>query len=93
MANQEQKSRDLGFTDGQSCGAHLITTYDSNKLVELLGDLSVKSDEAFFLGFLKAEEEIRREKLDYQSYLDGFHEGYRDALGLDSENLDIGGGG
>jgi hypothetical protein len=93
MTDPNQKSRDLGFTDGQGCGAHLLTTYDSSKLIELLGDPSLKSDEAFYLGFLKTEEEIKRKNLDFKSYLDGFHEGYRDALGLDSENLDIGGGG
>jgi hypothetical protein len=93
MASQKQRSHDRGYTDGQSCGSHLITTYDKMELIELLGDPSVESDEAFFLGFLKSQDDINRDNLDYQAYLAGFHEGYRDALGLDSENLDIGGGG
>lgn len=90
MTNLKRKSHDVGYTDGQGCGAHLLTTYDKHKLLDLLGDPSVKTDEAFYLGFLKSEKDVRKENLDYQSYLDGFHEGYRDALGLDSENTDIG---
>ncbi len=92
MTQQKQKSFGLGFTDGQGCGQHLLTTYDSKNLIDLLGDPSVKTDEAFYLGFLKSEEDIKKVNLDYQSYLDGFHEGYRDALGLNSENTDIGEG-
>jgi hypothetical protein len=90
---QQKQSYNLGFTDGQACGAHLLTTYDKTQLVELLGDPKFDDDESFFIGFLKSREEIRRSDLDYQIYLDGFHVGYRDSLELDSENLDIGGEG
>ena len=93
MVTQKQQSHDLGFTDGQQCGAHLLTTYDKGQIVELLADPKLGDDEAFYLGFLKPQDEILQSNLDYQSYLDGFHAGYRDALGLDSENLDIGGDG
>jgi len=42
VTQQKQKSFDLGFTDGQGCGQHLLTTYDSKNLIDLLGDPSVK---------------------------------------------------
>jgi hypothetical protein len=93
MDIQQIQSYNLGFTDGQACGAHLLTTYDKNQLVELLRDPKFSDDESFFLGFLKSRVEISRDDLEYQFYLDGFHAGYRDSLELDSENLDIGGEG
>ncbi len=93
MDTRKIQSHRLGENDGKKCGAHLLTTYDKKKLVELLGDLDMKFDDVYFMGFLKSEKEVTGNNFDFQTYLDGFHQGYRESLELDSENLDIGGSG
>ncbi len=86
----QDKSYHQGFLDGQQCGDHMVKTYDVNDLLEKLRNPKLDYEDVYYKGFIKSEDEIKKENLHYESYKEGFYAGCRDVITVGNEERELG---
>lgn len=85
-----KESYQKGFLDGQQCGDYMVKTYDVNDLLDKLRNPKLDYEDVYYKGFIKTEDEIKKENLHYESYKEGFYAGCRDVITVGNDEKELG---
>lgn len=85
-----EESYNAGFLDGQRCGDNMVKTYDIDELLEKLRNPKLDYEAIYYKDFIKSESEIKRDRLHYESYKEGFYAGCRDIITVGNEEKELG---